>query len=76
MPKRSSITPEEIESLRKLAADLAAGTLKIEGKNPIAVALGRKGGLKGGAARALALTKSQRSNIAKRAALARWGKEK
>ena len=58
------------------AAWAVAGTLKIDGKNPIAVALGRKGGLKGGAARAQALTKSQRSDIAKHAALVRWGKEK
>ncbi len=36
------------------------------------VALGRKGGLKGGKARAEKLTPEQRSEIAKKAALARW----
>ncbi len=34
----------------------------------------RKGGLKGGAARALALTPEQRSKIAKKAAQGRWNK--
>jgi hypothetical protein len=38
------------------------------------VALGRKGGLKGGKARAKKLTPEQRSEIAKKAAQARWGK--
>lgn len=41
-------------------------------KNPAAVALGRLGGLKGGKARAEKLTKEQRSEIAKKAAAARW----
>jgi hypothetical protein len=44
-------------------------------KNPHAQALGRLGGLKGGKARAKALTKAQRSEIAKKAAAARWGKK-
>ena len=35
---------------------------------------GRKGGLKGGASRAVALTPEQRSDIARVAALARWKK--
>ena len=43
-------------------------------KNPAAVALGRLGGLKGGKARAAKLSKAARSEIAKKAALARWGK--
>jgi len=40
-------------------------------KNPAAVAMGRLGGLKGGKARAEALTKKERSDIAKKAAAAR-----
>ena len=44
------------------------------GKNPAAVALGRLGGLKGGKARAEALTPKQRTAAAKKAAAARWGK--
>ena len=42
------------------------------GKNPHAVALGRLGGKKGGRARAARLTAVQRSEIARKAALARW----
>ncbi len=43
-------------------------------KNPAAVALGRLGGLKGGKARAEKLTAKKRSEIAKKAAAARWSK--
>ena len=39
-----------------------------------AVALGRRGGLKGGRVRAERLTPERRAEIAKKAALARWGK--
>jgi hypothetical protein len=45
-----------------------------DGKGPAAVALGRKGGLKGGKARAAKLTPEQRSEIAKKAAAARWSR--
>lgn len=44
-------------------------------KNPAAVTLGRLGGLKGGKARAQALTPEQRAEIAKKAAEKRWSKE-
>ena len=44
-----------------------------QGKNPTAVELGRLGGQKGGKARAAKLTPDQRSEIAKKAAQARWG---
>ena len=44
-------------------------------KNPHAVALGRLGGLKGGVARAAALGPRKRSQIAAKAAQARWGKK-
>jgi hypothetical protein len=43
------------------------------GKNPYAAALGRLGGLKGGLARAAALTSKQRRDIARKAANTRWG---
>lgn len=43
-------------------------------KNPAAVALGRLGGLKGGKARAKALSKDDLVRIAKKAAKARWQK--
>jgi hypothetical protein len=51
----------------------AMTTLK---KNPAAVALGRLGGLKGGKARAKKLTPAQRKASARKAAMARWSKEK
>jgi hypothetical protein len=45
-------------------------------KNPHAAALGRLGGLKGGAARAAVLSARQRREIAMKAARARWSKRK
>ena len=44
-----------------------------EHKDPLAVEFGRRGGLKGGRARADKLTADERSDIARRAAEARWG---
>ena len=58
-----------------MIAQLATGDLADiktdDGKDPAAVALGRKGGLKGGKARAKKLTAEERSAIAKKAAKAR-----
>jgi hypothetical protein len=45
-------------------------------KNPAAVALGRRGGKKGGPARAAKLTPRQRSESARKAVEARWAKAK
>lgn len=45
-----------------------------KGKDPAAVALGRRGGLKGGPARAAKLSAKRRSEIAREAVLARWKK--
>jgi hypothetical protein len=45
-------------------------------KNAAAVALGRKGGVKGGPARAALLTPEQRSQSARNAVTARWAKAK
>jgi hypothetical protein len=45
-------------------------------KNPAAVALGKLGGRKGGKARAEKLTPEQRSEIARKAANARWAKKR
>ena len=73
-PKR----PRDPNQLAKLIADIATGevteTKTDDGKDPAAVALGRKGGLKGGDARAKKLTAEQRSEIAKKAAASRWKK--
>lgn len=46
------------------------------GKDPAAVKLGRKGGLKGGLARAAKLSAQERSEAARKAAVARWAKER
>jgi hypothetical protein len=43
-------------------------------KNPAAVALGRKGGLKGGKARAEKLSQEELSEQGRNAVLARWTK--
>jgi hypothetical protein len=45
-----------------------------EEKNPAAVELGRRGGLKGGKARAAKMTPEERSESARKAAKARWAK--
>ena len=46
-----------------------------EGKDPLAVMLGQRGGLKGGKARKKALSPERRKEIAKKAAQARWKKK-
>jgi len=43
------------------------------GKDPLAVELGRRGGKKGGKARAAKMTPEERSEAARKAARARWG---
>jgi len=45
-------------------------------KDPYAVALGRRGGRKGGPARAANMTPEERSESARNAVLARWAKAK
>lgn len=75
-PKR----PRDANQLAKAIVDLTTGDAEEKpddsGKDPAAVALGRKGGLKGGKARAAALTAKKRTEIAKKAASARWSKTK
>jgi hypothetical protein len=74
MQKRSS-RPRDANQLARFIVDQATGVAPPEPapeKNPAAVALGRLGGLKGGKARAASLTKKARSEIAKKAAAARW----
>ena len=75
---RSRKRPRDVNSLAASIVRDATDEDKTEpaddGKDPAAVALGRKGGLKGGAARAAKLTPEQRSEIARRAAQRRWSK--
>lgn len=76
MPKRSSTTrPRDFNKRALEIVQEATGEReKTEPpkKNPHAVALGRLGGKKGGKARAAKLTAEQRSEIARKAARARW----
>ena len=73
MPERSSKN-EVNEEINILATRIVEGvTTNFEGKNLAAVVLGHLGGKKGGVARAKKLTAKQRSEIAKKAAKARWG---
>lgn len=74
-PKREKDT----NKLAKQIVDLATGETQEETpkdkKNPHAVELGRLGGLKGGKARAKKLSAKKRSEIARKAAHARWSNE-
>ncbi|MBU0606942.1 MAG: hypothetical protein KKI08_03610 [Armatimonadetes bacterium] len=79
MQKRSSRKkkqgPEDTNEIAFRVMQEATGEAPAEeasGKNPAAVALGRLGGLKGGKARAEKLTAQERSEIARKAAQARW----
>lgn len=76
MPDRSRKRPRDPNQVAKLVVDIATGEVEDvtsdAGKDPAAVALGRKGGLKGGKARAEKMTAEQRSEAARRAAKARW----
>ena len=71
-PKR----PRDPNQLAKLIADIATGiqTETVPPPEGPMSELGRAGGLKGGKARAAALTPEQRSEIAKKAAAKRWAK--
>lgn len=73
-PKR----PRDVNELAKAVVDEATGQAEPvdpdEGKDPAAVSLGRRGGLKGGKARAKKLSAEQRSEIARKAAAVRWGR--
>lgn len=80
MPDRSRRRPSDVNELGRAVVDLATGNAdesdynNDSAKDPAAVALGRKGGLKGGNARAANMTPEQRSEAARKAAAARWAK--
>ena len=71
--------PRDPNQLAKLISQITTGEAQEEdpdaGKLPAAVELGRRGGLKGGAARAASLSDERRSEIAQKAAQTRWAKE-
>lgn len=92
MPKMQDVDPNEIGSaLVASSTGLALPTGVVDAlkarlkaremaekakKNPAAVALGRLGGLKGGKARAEALSGKERKEIASNAAKKRWAAQK
>jgi hypothetical protein len=74
-PKR----PRDPNQLAKSIIDIATGqksdrdpTPEEQGKDPAAVSLGRRGGLKGGRARAESMSPEKRAEIARAAAKKRW----
>jgi uncharacterized membrane-anchored protein len=74
--------PRDANQLGKMIVDISVGdvedrglTAEEQGKDAAAVSLGRRGGLKGGKARARALTPEQRAEIARVASSARWKKK-
>jgi hypothetical protein len=78
--RRSSKRPRDLNQLASRLVDEATGhappvsePVQPE-KDPLLVELGRRGGVKGGRARAEKLTPEQRSQIARRAASARWAR--
>ena len=80
-PKR----PRDINELAKFIVDQSTGETPpepapepeppVDPLRAAAAELGRRGGLKGGKARAASLTAKQRSEIAKQAAMKRWKKD-
>ena len=75
--------PRDPVQLGKLIGDILTGQVEDRApdraldprKNAAAVELGRKGGLKGGRARAESLSPDERKSIAANAAKRRWAKE-
>jgi hypothetical protein len=79
-PKKRLARPTDANQLGKLIVDISTGevedrhqTAEKQAKDPAAVSLGRRGGLKGGKARAAKLTAEERREIAVKAAKRRWG---
>jgi hypothetical protein len=75
MPEKPPKRPRDPAQLAKLMIDIASGevedrdpTPEEQGKDPAAVAMGKKGGK----ARADSLTPAQRSEIALKGASSRW----
>jgi len=82
MPDKRLKRPRDPAQLAKLMIDIASGEVEDRvpeistpnGKDPAAVSLGRRGGLKGGKARSAKLTPQERADIVKKGAAARWKK--
>lgn len=77
MRKRSSTKKRDVNRLAaSIVQEVTLSAKEEPAKNPAAVALGRRGGLKGGKARSESLSSEQRSEIAVKAAQARWSKRR
>lgn len=71
--------PRDPNQRAKAIVDLATGQREPDpapAKDPAAIARGRLGGVIGGARRAANMTPAQRSESARKAAVARWQKER
>jgi hypothetical protein len=71
--------PRDPIQLGKMIVDIATGQVEDReenGKDPAAVELGRRGGLKGGKARSERMTEEERRQSASHAARARWLRNK
>jgi hypothetical protein len=67
--------PQDMNQLGAMIVAIAAGEVEPESvRNAVAVESGRRGGLIGGKARAAKLTPEERSESARKAAQARWGR--
>jgi hypothetical protein len=74
--KSRPIEPDENQAAVAAVERLMELSDRTEGKNPMAVALGRRGGLKGGRARVDGMTKEELRRSAIKAARARWARRK
>ena len=74
-PKR----PRDINEWARHMVDLVTGDATESepdaGKDQAAVSLGRRGGLKGGKARAVKMSPERRAEVARKAAKARWKRD-
>ena len=77
MAPKSPKRPRDVNQLAKMIVDLATGEVEEPAlhDNPISEAAAELG-RKGGRARASKLTPEQRSEIARKAVMARWAKKK
>lgn len=77
--KRAQKNPEAVNLLARSVAEAAIGKPLPKPKKAAITdylsAIGRKGGLKGGKARAMKLSASKRKEIAQKGARKRWGKD-
>jgi hypothetical protein len=83
MAKRSTtgtVTPfrreRDFNQMARAAVEHVERVTEETGKNPAAVELGRRGGLKGGKARMASLTHEQRRQLGLKGARSRWGKKR